>query len=271
MTMFNTCGVIGAIGFIPPLLRRVSPATLVKVNEGGEIERDPTTGMAILSKVGEPGQLIGKISEQRRFDGYTDKAATQQKILNDILEKGDRWFATGDLIRESKTDAGVYFWVDRLGDTFRWKGENVSTTEVEHILITAGNDVIDVAVYGVEIPNRSDGRAGMAMLTLNNRQNFDLRAFYEEISSQLQTFAIPVFLRIIGPGTDYRNPTTPLEENNAMTSTFKKKKAILKAEGFNPRKIQNGDQLYFFDKGKCNYVDLSYEVYDMICGGEIKL
>eukprot|EP00814_Leptocylindrus_danicus_P019465 CAMPEP_0116008158 /NCGR_PEP_ID=MMETSP0321-20121206/2705_1 /TAXON_ID=163516 /ORGANISM="Leptocylindrus danicus var. danicus, Strain B650" /LENGTH=578 /DNA_ID=CAMNT_0003476945 /DNA_START=89 /DNA_END=1825 /DNA_ORIENTATION=- len=278
MTMFNTCGIVGAIGFIPPLLRGVSPASLVKVNEVGEVERDPATGMAIVSKVGEPGQMLAKISERKRFDGYTDKAATQKKILHDVLAKGDRWFATGDLIRESETERGVYFWVDRLGDTFRWKGENVSTTEVEHILITASDDIIDVAVYGVEIPNQSDGKAGMGYITLCcKHKNFDLVAFYENISTQLQTYAVPLFLRVATEAEtdDHKSSeSSSLEENNAMTSTFKKKKAMFRKDGFDPKKIsmQGGEEgLYFFDKGKRKYVDLTDAIYNMICRGEIRL
>ena len=176
----------------------------------------------------EAGEVIGKILKDAskpgaRFEGYATKAETDKKILHDVFEKGDAWFRTGDLMR--KDADGYFYFVDRIGDTFRWKGENVSTTEVEE---TIGQfpGVGETNVYGVSIPGR-DGRAGMAALVIN--ASFDLTAFREHLAKRLPDYARPVFLRIRG--------------EMDVTSTFKQKKIDFVAQGFDPAATARSDLL----------------------------
>ena len=160
-----------------------------------EIVRDEN-GFCIEVDEGEPGLLLGKITEDTVFEGYTDAAATEKKVVRDALEKGDAWFNSGDLMRT--VDVGFtlgyphYQFVDRIGDTFRWKSENVSTNEVGEII--NGFEQIKLCnVYGVEVPG-TDGRAGMAAITLSDgNTEFDLAAFTEYVTKELPSYAIPVF------------------------------------------------------------------------------
>lgn len=175
-------------------------------NPQGFMERVPKGGV---------GLLLTEITDKAPMDGYTDKAATQAKILRDVFERGDAWFNTGDLMRDQGF-RHVQF-VDRLGDTFRWKGENVATTEVEAAL-GAVADVQDAVVYGVEVPG-ADGRAGMAAITLKDGVTFDGADMARQLAATLPKYAVPLFIRI--------RPT------QTMTSTFKFQKTELKREGFN--------------------------------------
>ena len=186
-----------------------------------EIVRDEN-GYCIEVDEGEPGLLLGKITEDTVFEGYTDAAATEKKVVRDALEKGDAWFNSGDLMRT--VDVGFtlgfphYQFVDRIGDTFRWKSENVSTNEVGEII--NGFEQIKLCnVYGVEVPG-TDGRAGMAAITLSDgNTEFDLAAFTEYVTKELPSYAIPVFLRI-QPEID-------------VTGTFKMVKGDLRKEAYN--------------------------------------
>ena len=170
---------------------------------------------------GEPGLLLGHINPEAVFEGYTDGAATEKKILRDVFVEGDAWFNTGDLIRE--VDAGFtlgyphYQFVDRTGDTFRWKSENVSTNEVSDILC-AFPGIEFCNVYGVAIPG-ADGRAGMAALTLTDESaDIDWDAFAAHVRKELPPFARPVFVRV-QPGM-------------ALTGTYKMVKGDLKREAY---------------------------------------
>ena len=151
-------------------------------------------GFCIECDDGEAGEAIGFIPNDDKFtgsfEGYTDKEATKKKILEDVFEKGDQWFSTGDLLKKDKQ--GYYYFVDRIGDTFRWKSENVSTNEVSEA-ISAFKGIDEVNVYGVEVPNQ-DGRAGMASLVVNDE--FNLEELYEYLSEQLPVYSVPVFIRI---------------------------------------------------------------------------
>lgn len=163
---------------------------------------------------GEAGLLLGEIKKSSPFDGYTDPEKTEQTILRDVFKKGDAWFNTGDLMRDQGYRHAQF--VDRLGDTFRWKGENVSTAEVENVL-AAQPSVLDGVAYGVEIPN-TNGRAGMACLRLRDGERFDGKAFYDSLSKCLPSYAIPVFVR--------------LAKELATTGTHKYQKNDLKKLGF---------------------------------------
>jgi len=165
-------------------------------------------------KKGDSGLLLGKITANTPFDGYTDPEKTEQTILRNVFNMGDAWFNTGDLMRDQGFNHAQF--VDRLGDTYRWKGENVSTTEVENCLNTI-SQVLDVVVYGVEIPN-TNGRAGMASVTINSDDAFDAGAFHRYVVESLPAFAVPVFVRV--------------SQEMEKTGTFKYKKTDLKKNGF---------------------------------------
>ena len=170
----------------------------------------------------DPGKPAAK------FDGYCDPAATRAKILRDVFKPGDAWFRTGDLL---KRDArGYYYFVDRIGDTFRWKGENVSTTEVAET-ISAFPGVLEATVYGVAVPGH-DGRAGMAALVVDNVAEFDLAGLHAAIAERLPAYARPLFLRF-RPKLD-------------LTGTFRPRKVELVAQGFDPER--GGDPVYFDDR-----------------------
>ena len=202
--------------------------------------------------VGETGLLLGEISESNPFVGYTSKQATESKILRDVFKKGDSWFNTGDLIRDIGY-SHVQF-VDRTGDTFRWKGENVSTTEVEAV----ANSLPQVSlssVYGVKMPG-GDGRAGMiAVIPECKAGDFDLSALYRHFQHSLPTYAVPKFLR--------------LNANLECTATHKITKVALKKEGFDPDLVN--DVLYVLLPGEVEYQPLTKEIYQNILEGEYRL
>ena len=171
-----------------------------------------------------------------RFEGYTDAAATERKILRDVFQKGDRWYRSGDLLR---CDAdGYYYFVDRIGDTYRWKSENVSTQEVAEAL--GGFPGLEIAnVYGVRVPG-AEGRAGMAALVLRDRAAFDGAAFFAWVDARLPAYAAPLFVRL-APEPD-------------VTSTFKLRKVDLQREGYDPARVR--DPLFVRDAEARAYVPL---------------
>jgi acyl-CoA synthetase (AMP-forming)/AMP-acid ligase II len=199
----------------------------------------------------EPGILLGKIQRRARFEGYHDKAASEQKILRDVFRPGDAWFNTGDLLRRDAF-AHLYF-VDRVGDTFRWKGENVATSEVQgHIL--KWSDAEEASVYGVTIPG-TEGRAGMAAIVLRNGHGFDPNAFREHVIHGLPAYARPLFVRV--------------QKELKKTSTFKLQKTDLQREGYDPTHVQ--DPLFFLDPKSTNYVPLTQELHREIADGRLRL
>jgi len=162
----------GAVGYIPPLLMKLYPLEIVKLEDDNETPVRTKNGLCVRCKPGEKGELLGKIDNSdptRKFDGYTSKEATEKKILRDVVKKGDKYFRSGDLL---KTDTdGFFYFVDRLGDTFRWKGENVATSEVEAVIARLPGISL-VNVYGVLVPHH-DGRAGMAALVTEGEFSFE--------------------------------------------------------------------------------------------------
>ena len=229
---------------------------LVKYDvDNDEIIRD-ASGRCIEVPQGEPGLLLGHISPEAVFEGYTDVEATSKKIITNVIADDDRWFNSGDLIRE--IDVGFtlgyahYQFVDRVGDTFRWKSENVSTNEVGEIL--NGFPSIELAnVYGVEIPG-ADGRAGMAAIRLTEGQStLDLDAFSQYVRSELAAYARPVFLRI--------------QSEIDVTGTFKMVKGDLKREGYD-RSVVN-DPLFVQLPGNDHYEPLTDDVWEGIKGSSV--
>ena len=182
-----------------------------------------------------------------RDSGYTDKKASEEKVITDVFEKGDRWFNTGDLIKTMDVGFALgrkhYQFVDRVGDTFRWKAENVSTNEVAEILNLY--DQVNMAnVYGVKIP-KSEGRAGMVAFNCS-LDNFNWENFSSFVSEKLPSYAQPVFVRII--------------EELETTGTFKLKKNDLRDEAYHLDKVK-GDQIYIKKPGQSIYVELEQDYY----------
>jgi len=218
-----------------------------------ELVRD-ANGRCIPVADGEPGLLLGKITEDTVFEGYTDAEATEKKIVRDALEAGDAWFNSGDLMQT--VDVGFtlgyphYQFVDRVGDTFRWKSENVSTNEVGEIL-NGFDDIEFCNVYGVEIPG-ADGRAGMVAVTLKeNVAHLDLAAFAAYADRELPTYAVPLFVRV--------------QRDIDVTGTFKMVKGDLRKEGYDIR--QTSDPIFVRLSGSADYVAMDDATLDRIQAG----
>ena len=250
VSMFNFDGRQGAIGRIPKYLRPRFNIRLVQFDVENETPIRRPDGFCIECGPGQIGECIGKIGGDARaeFTGYVDKAASDKKVLRDVFEKGDAWFRTGDLMRQDSE--GYFYFIDRIGDTFRWKGENVSTNEVAARLQEA-QGVMEANVYGVEVGG-ADGRAGMAALVTD--ETFDLAAFAEHVGRELPPYAQPLFVRLM-----------PQMET---TGTFKQRKVDLVAEGFDPAKIKA--PLYFRDPDK-GYVKITRPMYAKINNGGFRI
>ncbi len=202
-----------------------SPVTyaIVQYDKENEAPVRNSKGHMVKVKKGEAGLMLGEITDKTPFEGYTDPEKTESSIFRDVFKKGDAWFNTGDMMRDIGFRHAQF--VDRLGDTFRWKGENVSTTEVEQI-IDAHECVAETVVYGVEIPN-TNGRAGMAQIRLDkHHKNFDFNDLCAYLRRELPHYAIPVFLRINEGATQ-------------TTGTFKHQKNKLKEQSYDLSKQDN--------------------------------
>jgi fatty-acyl-CoA synthase len=203
-SLYNCEGQPGAIGRIPSFLAHRLPVALLRFDvEGGEPTRN-AGGFCENCAVDEVGEAVGLIPHDEnaragRFEGYADPEASQRKVLRNVFKSGDAWYRTGDLMRRDA--AGFYYFVDRIGETYRWKGENVSTAEVLGAL-TAAPHVRDGVVYGVTVPD-TDGRAGMAALVVGGE--FDLTVFRAEVAARLPSYARPVFLRLLPGARDDRH------------------------------------------------------------------
>ena len=170
-------------------------------------------------------------------------------MLHDVFEKGDAWFATGDLMRMDAD--GYFYFVDRIGDTFRWKGENVATSEVNDA-VRDFTGVVDATTYGVSIP-ATDGRAGMSAIVVN--EGFDIAALPAHLAQRLPSYARPVFIRI--------------SRELDATETFKQKKGDLAREGFDPSAIE--DPMFMLEPKSGAYVALDSETFAQIADGTIRL
>lgn len=243
---------VGAVGFISMIAPFIYPVTLIRVDEEtGEPIRDHKTGLVLRCKPNEPGELVGKIVDNhpvREFDGYADSTSTTKKIVRNVFRKGDAAFRTGDVL--VMDEFGYFFFKDRTGDTFRWKGENCSTAEVEAVVSNVCG-LKDAVVYGVEIPG-SDGRAGMAAI-LDPDESLDLEALAAGVTKSLPAYARPLFIRIV--------------KQIDMTGTYKMKKVDLQKEGFDGTKIS--DKILFFSGGK--YIPVDNELYSKISSGQMRL
>jgi fatty-acyl-CoA synthase len=254
--MFNLDGKEGAIGRVPFWLKPIFPMTNVRLKSDGDHEAilRNANGFCEECAPGEIGELVSEIvfdpmKPGQRFDGYADRGATEAKILRDVFKKGDAWFRSGDLVRRDRQ--AYFYFVDRMGDTFRWRGENVATSEVAET-ISASGEVREANAYGVNVPGY-DGKVGMVALAL--AEDCDLERLHAYVHRALPPYARPLFLRI-QPKID-------------ATSTFKQRKFNLVAEGYDPAKIT--DALYFDDPRSGRYVALDAALHRQIVIGAIRL
>merc|ERR1712183_803954 len=167
--------------------------------------------------------------------GYVDKVATKKKIVRDVLLKGDTYFRSGDLLYAD--EFGWMYFMDRMGDTFRWRGENVSTIEVESVISSVLEQTASV-VYGVDVPG-VEGKAGMAAI-VEDAAKFDLDRFLQRLKAELPAYSIPLFLRLVN--------------SIDITGTFKFRKLDLVREGFNPSLVS--DPLFFYNSTVGSYTKL---------------
>ncbi len=217
--------------------------------EHGEALRGPG-GFCQRCAPGEAGELVGEIKFTTPFGGYTDRDATERKLLRDVFKAGDVHFRTGDLLKQDAR--GHYYFVDRIGDTFRWKGENVSTQEVQEAL-TAFPGVFMISVFGVPVPG-AEGRVGMAVLLLEEGAAFDPAGFYRHTREHLAAYARPAFAR--------------LAKDLYLTSTFKMRKVELQNAGYDLSQVS--DPLYYRDESKGTYLPLTPAASREIEAGRIR-
>ena len=250
-SLYNVEGRPGAIGRLPGFLAHRFPAAIVRFDAGSGAPARGNDGFCMPCERGEPGEAIGRVSLRGagRFEGYTDGEATEKKLLRNVFEPGDAWVRTGDLMYTD--DQGFWWFVDRVGDTFRWKGENVATAEVAAAIRSCAG-VADASVYSAEVPGAS-GKAGMAAIVAG--PDFDLAALRAHLAARLPDYARPVFLRVVA--------------NLEVTETFKEKKQSLAAEGWDPARI--ADPLYVDDRAMGAYVRLDAATAGRVERGELRL
>ena len=254
VSLFNIEGKRGAMGHIPAYLAHRFAPPLVKfdVEKGEPVRNDE--GFCIRCGPNESGEAIGKVVDDpssigSRFEGYTNSQASEKKILRNVFAPGDMWVRTGDLMR--KDEKGYFYFVDRIGDTFRWKGENVATSEVAEA-IGAFPGIQHANVYGVSIPG-TEGRVGMAALVTDSA--LDLSALREHLISHLPSYARPLFLRI--------------SDGIEVTGTFKYSKTDLVRQGYDP--AATSDVMYFDNPDSGSFVRLDHALFERIHTGQIRL
>ncbi|CAG9764412.1 unnamed protein product [Ceutorhynchus assimilis] len=252
--LINIDNTVGAVGFVPRYADFIYSVILIRCDENSGEPLRNKEGLCSACQPDEPGLLVGKIQKKMahaEFSGYADEKATEKKVLRDVFEKGDAYFNSGDVLIQD--ELGNYFFKDRTGDTFRWKGENVATSEVEAVISNIV-ELKDAVVYGVQIPG-TEGRAGMAAI-VDSDNNLDLEKLASGLRSKLPGYAIPMFLRIM--------------DSLPMTGTFKLKKVELQKEGFDYYAIKD-HRLYFYNAKVAEYEGLTQEIYDDIVNGKMKL
>ena len=250
VSLFNFDGKRGALGRVAPYLKSLFKIELVRFDAEAQAPARGADGYCAVVAADDVGECVGIIADGARteYAGYVDRADSDKKVLKDAFRRGDRWFVTGDLMTRDRD--GYYYFVDRVGDTFRWKGENVSTREVADVLLTVAG-VKEAIVYGVAVPVQ-DGRAGMAALVVDD--GFDLAALRARVESGLPAYAQPLFVRLTG--------------ELAVTGTFKPRKIDLTEEGFDPARVR--DRLYFHDR-EAGYVPVTPELRARILAGAVRV
>jgi fatty-acyl-CoA synthase len=253
-SLYNCEGKPGAIGRIPSFLAHRFPIALIRYDPDQDEPLRGPDGFCFRCDTDETGEAIGRTAETAsggagRFEGYTDRAASERKILRNVFAAGDCWYRTGDLMRRDKD--GFFYFADRIGDTFRWKGENVSTAEVS-AAIEACPGVIEAVAYGVTVPG-TEGRAGMAAVVAGD--GFELASLRRHLAELLPDYARPLFLR--------RMPAIP------KTETFKPKKQELAREGYDPSRTT--DPIYVDDRECASFVRLDRDLYERLRAGTLRL
>ncbi len=232
----------------PGMLGRLGPGQeVVRIDAETEEVMKDSIGRCVRAKPGEQGILLGQMNNLNKFDGYLDKSKTEEKIFRNAFGDGKDYFNTGDLVNMHKGKKVSF--ADRLGDTYRWKGENVSTNEVS-IVLNQCPGVIETNVYGVEVPG-AEGRAGMAAVVVNEK--FDLGQFSKHALEGLPRYALPYFIR--------------LQKQLELTGSFKYVKTHLKKEGFDPAKVN--EPVYFLDTVAKEYVKVTPDLFEKINRGEV--
>ncbi len=244
----------GAVGRIPPLLKKRFLLKLIRFDVANEKPIIGNDGFYQECGPKEIGELISEIVDDplkpsQRFEGYADESATERKILRNVFRQGDRWFRTGDLMRRDAQ--GYFYFVDRIGDTFRWKGENVATSEVAETL-TQIPGVKEANVYGVQV-GPLEGRAGMAAVVTG--ESFDLEEFLSRARQDLPEYAVPLFVRLC--------------KASDITGTFKMRKYDLVEQGFDPGRIT--DPIYFDHPDTHRYERVDAPLFQRISEGQIRL
>ena len=249
----NNSGKVGAVGHLLISLPFPQKIFLVRqIPETGEYVRDDR-GFLVKAGINEPGELIAAIDNSDpiyRYDGYNNQKATNKKMMRDVFKKGDLFFKSGDILRMD--EEGYLYFCDRTGDTFRWKGENVSTTEVEGIMQKILS-LKDVVAYGVLIPG-IEGRAGMATV-VSDEATLNLPNLYVKLSESLPRYAVPLFIR--------------LSDSMAITGTFKLKKTQVRDEGYDLERVS--DPVFFLHPTSRQYVRLTEELVQQINEGKLRL
>lgn len=254
LTLFNAEGEPGAIGRVPPYLaHRYSPVLVRFDPDAGEPVRDEQ-GFCIPCTTDEPGEALARYHDGpsragSHFEGYTDPDASEKKLLRNVFEPKDVWVRTGDLMR--RDDRGYFYFVDRVGDTFRWKGENVATTEVSEI-VAAFPGIVHAVGYGVKVAS-AEGRVGM--VALNADTDLDLHALRLYLHANLPAYARPAFLR--------------LRKDCEITGTFKYSKSELTQQGFDPD--SSADAIYFDNPETQALQKVDRTLFNKVQSGQIRL
>lgn len=232
----------------------------------GDVWRSPETGFARRVPYDKGGEILVKLPSRSAWAGYfRAEGATDKKLLKDVFEKGDLYFRTGDALRRDAD--GYWYFVDRLGDTYRWKGENVSTTEVAQVL-GAAPQIAEANVYGVKLPGH-DGRAGCVALVLKDggtADDLDRTGLAALLRSKLPSYAVPLFLRVRDGGV-----------GGMSTDNHKHSKVPLREEGVDPRlrgtKVQGGerDRFFWLPPGASEYVPFTQSDWDKLGHARAKL
>ncbi|NWZ94853.1 S27A6 protein, partial [Nesospiza acunhae] len=245
----NKIGAVGRAGIFSKFLHYFE---LLKYDVWKQELIKDENGRCKKAAIGKPGLLVLQVTEDGPFYGYVgNKEASEKKFLRNVFVEGDVYLDTGDLL--VMDEDGFLYFTDRVGDTFRWKGENVATLEVAEI-IGMMDFVQEVNVYGVSVKNY-EGRTGMAAIVLKHYHNFNGERLYKHVKDFLPSYAQPRFVRIM--------------DVMQITATFKHQKMHLANEGFNPEIIS--EPLYFMHEPARSYIPLTREIYQKVVSGEIRL
>ena len=245
-SVMNTTGKVGAVGFLPALFPLNSPLKIIRIDPDTNEPVRNSSGFCEVVDYNEPGELIGKIVENnllREFTGYKGlPSETLKKVLTNVFIRGDKYFHSSDILKMD--EKGYLYFIDRIGDTFHWRGENVCTTEIENMASKIIKN-LQVACYGVEIPG-AEGRAGM--IAIVHQDDIDLAELCRELQERLPTYAVPLFVRVV--------------EKLEYTATEKIIKRKLREEAFDINHIV--DPLYFMDPVSKTYIPLTEDIYKKI-------